>query len=166
LTGPGAADTDAEVSVLARLRDLGRTPQLRLRRELRAAYLETLRVARQLREHAGRMPYPAMATEVERLAAEADGHVAELAAALRGLGGDADRDVAAVPREGRNAWARLTTDLADLQSLHRHYTEMALHYDVDFPDVAGTLDRLARVTVRMEQRVRALIARADPHAQN
>ena len=112
------------------------------------------------------MPYPASATELGRLAAEADGHVAELAGELRGLGGDADRDAAATPRAGRNAWARLTADLGDLQSLHRRYTELALRYDVDFPDTASVLDRLARATARMAERVRALIARADPHAEN
>ncbi len=129
-------------------------------------YLEALRVARQLRAHAECMPYPALTAEVGRLAAEADGHVAELAGELRRLAGDADRDVAATPRAGRNAWARLTADLADLQSLHRRYTELALRYDVDFPDTATSLDRLARETARMEQRLRALTSRADPHAEN
>jgi hypothetical protein len=166
LTGSQAVDSDAEMSVLARLRALGTRPRDRLRRELRGTYLETLRVARQLRAHADHVPYPALTDDLHRLADQADRHAAALAEELRAVAGDTDRHAGTALHGGHNHWARLAADLGDLEALHRRYTELALRWDVEFPAAAVTLTELQRGTARMKVAVRALIARSDPHADN
>ena len=154
------------MSVLTRLRELATPPHARLRRDLRGVYLETLRLARQLRAHADHVPYPALTGELQRLAAESDRQAAALATTLREAGGDVDRHAGGALHGGRNHWDRLRTDLHDLQVLHRLSTELALRYDADGPDAADRLSDVARSAAGMERAVRALIARADPHAAN
>lgn len=166
MTGSEAIGSDAEMSVLARLRALGSKPRDRLRGELRGVYLETLRVARQLRAHADHVPYPPLTDELQRLADQADRHAAALAEELRGIAGDTDRHAGIALHGGHNHWARLAADLADLEALHRRYTELAFRWDVEFPTTAMTLTELQRGTARMEAAVRALVARSDPHADN
>jgi len=152
--------------VLTRLRELATPPHTRLRRDLRAAYLETLRIARQLRAHAEQVPYAALVGELQTLADRSDRQAATLAAALRAAGGDTDRHAGEAVHGGRNHWARLSADLHDLQALHRRTTELALRYDADAPETADRLSDVARTAAGMERVVRALIARADPHAAN
>jgi hypothetical protein len=152
------------MGVLARLRDRVGGSRARFGRELRAAYLDARRVATQLRRHGTRVPYPALSQDFRRLAEAADGHVALLADEIRAVAGNTDPADPIAPREGRNHWERLTVDLADLETLQRRYTELALHWDVEHPASAVTFDRLARATAAMSRDVRTMLARSDPHA--
>jgi hypothetical protein len=152
------------MTLLARLRERTGTQRTRFRRELRAVYLDVRRVATQLRDHATHVPYPGLAIELRRLAEQADGQAALLAAELRALAGNPDPSDLVAPRGGRNHWERMTIDLAGLEALHRHATELALRWDLDFPSQAATLARLGRMTAGMAAAVRTIVARSDPHA--
>jgi hypothetical protein len=152
--------------MLARLRERSGGSRARLGRELRAAYLDARRVARQLREHGTRVPYAGLTADFVRLADQADGHAALLGNELRAVAGNTDPSDAVLPRDGRSHWERLTRDLTDLESLQRRYTELALQWDVEFPATATTCERLARATAAMSREVRSMVARSDPHAAN
>ncbi len=154
------------MGVFARLQERSGGPRVRLARELRAAYLDTRRLAIQLRRHAAQVPYPVLGPTLTRLAEQADDQAASLADELRAVAGNTDPADALAPRDGRSHWERLTFDLADLEGLHRRYTEIALHWDVDFPNTVVTIDRLARTTAAMAAAVRAMAARSDAHAAN
>lgn len=164
LTGSGAADTSRLMGVLDRLRARAGGPRARFGRELRAAYLDARRLATQLRDHAGKVPYAPPGHELRRLAEEADRHAAALAAELHAIAGNVDPADPVAPRVGRNHWERLTIDVADLEALQRRYTELALHWDVDFPASVATFDGLARATAAMTRDVRTMLIRSDPHA--
>jgi len=152
------------MGLLAHLRERTGSPRARFRRELRAVYLDARRVATQLRDHALRVPYPALGTELRRLADQADGQAAILADELRALAGNPDPSDPVAPRIGHNHWERLTIDLADLESLQRRHTELALRWDLDFPASAATLVGLKRTTATMAAVIRTMLARSDPHA--
>lgn len=152
------------MGVLERLRARAGGPRARFGREVRAAYLDARRLATQLRDHGGNVPYPALGHELRRLAEEADRHAAALATELRAIAGNVDPADPIAPRVGRNHWERLTIDLADLEALQRRYTELALRFDVDFPASIPTFDALARAAAVMIRDVRTMLIRSDPHA--
>lgn len=154
------------MGVLDRLRELSVAPRQRLSRELREVYRDERQLGRQLRTHAARAPYPAVGTELLRLADQADASAATLAHALRDLMGGADPHVPDAPPAGRNLWERLNRDLHDAESLLRRYTELSLRWDADFPAIAATFDRLARTASATLGTLRSLAARSDPHAVN
>jgi hypothetical protein len=152
------------MSLMARLRERTGGPRTRFGRALRAVYLDVRRVAAHLRDHAAHVPYPGLGVELRRLAEQADGQAALLAGELRAIAGNPDPSDPVVPRGGRNHWERMTIDLAALEALQRHATELALRWDVDFPDSAATLARLGHVIGAMASAVRTMVARSDPHA--
>jgi len=154
------------MGVLARLQERSGSPRVRLARALRGAYLDTRRLAIQLRRHAERVPYPGLGPQLTRLAEHADGQAALLVDELRALAGNTNQADTLTPRAGRNHWERLTFDLADLSALHRRYAEIALQWDVAFPATVATVDQLARTTGAMIAAIRAMVARSDPHADN
>jgi len=150
--------------MLAQLRERTGGARVRLGRELRAVYLDERRVANQLRRHGAQVPYPALTEEFQRLADQADHHAARLANELRLVAGNTDPSDATPSHDGRNHWERLTVDLADLESLQHRYTDLAVHWGLDFPAVAATLGELAHETAAMAREVRNMLARSDPHA--
>ncbi|MEO6026217.1 MAG: hypothetical protein ABIR79_05060 [Candidatus Binatia bacterium] len=154
------------MGVLARLQERSGGPRVRLARALRGAYLDTRRLAIQLRRHAEHVPYPGLGPKLTRLAEQADGQAALLVHELRALAGNTDQADPLTPRDGRNHWERLTFDLADLEALHRRYAEIALQWDLVFPATVATVDQLARSTATMIGTIRAMVARSDPHADN
>jgi hypothetical protein len=154
------------MGLLGRLQERAGGPRVRLGRELRAAYLDARRLGLQLRRHSAHVPYAALGPELTRLAEQAEEHAAVLASELRAVAANTDTADAVQPRNGRNHWERLTIDLADLERLHRRYTELALHWDVEFPSTVATVDRLARATAAMTSTMRSMLARSDPHAEN
>jgi hypothetical protein len=154
------------MGLLARLQERSGGPRVRLGRELRGAYLDARRLGLQLRRHGAQAPYPTLGRELARLAAQAEEQAAVLANELRAVAANTDPADAAEPRGGRNHWQRLSYDLADLDRLHRRYTEIALHWDVEFPDTVAAIDGLARTTAAMTSSVRSMLARSDPHADD
>lgn len=154
------------MGVLARWQERSGGPRVRLGRALRAAYLDARRLAAQLRRHAAHAPYPALGPELARLAEQADGQAALLAAELRALAGNTDQADGTAPRDGRSHWERLTFDLADLETLHRRYAEIVRQWDIAFPATIVTVERLDRSTAAMITAIRAMVARSDPHADN
>ena len=152
------------MGVLARLQERSGGPRIRLARALRGAYLDTRRLAIQLRRHAEHVPYPGLGPKLTGLAEQAEGQTALLGHEIRNLAGNTDQADTAIPRDGRSHWERLTFDLADLEALHRRYVEIALQWDVAFPAAVATVEQLARSTATMIGTVRAMVARSDPHA--
>jgi hypothetical protein len=136
----------------------------RFARELRTAFLDARRIATQLRAHAGRAPYAHPGLVLRQLAEQAEAQVAALAGALRDVAGNIDPADHLSPRDGRNHWERLSLDLTDLETLKRRYVEIALRWDVDFPDTAEELRRFGRTIAAMSRTVRDMLARSDPHA--
>jgi hypothetical protein len=154
------------MGVLARLRERTGGPRVRLARALRGAYLDTRRLAIQLRRQAAQVPYPDLGPRLTRLAEQCEEQAALLAQEIRSLAGNTDQADSSPARTGRNHWERLTFDLADLEALHRRYTEIALQWDVAFPVTVATVEQLARSTATMIGAIRAMVARSDPHADN
>jgi len=152
------------MGMLARIRDYAAGPKARFARELGAIYREELRLGRQLRLHAERVPYPAHAGDLGRVAERGDARAAELAAVLRALIGEANPWEGGEPRAGRSHWERLTTDLADVDGLRRRYRDLITHWHAAQPETAAILERLAGDAGSTAAVLRALIARSDPHA--
>jgi hypothetical protein len=136
----------------------------RLLESLAATYGDELRLGRQLRLHAERVPYPSLAASLLALADRADMHAAALREEIARLGGGTDALPVATPRGGRNHWERLATDLEDLQAMGKRYLELAQRWDGDFPETAALLGRLARENAGMRRAVQEMIALSDPHA--
>ena len=151
------------MGLLARVRDFVGGPSRRLAGDLTAAYLEELRLARQLRLHAERVPYPNLAAPLLGLADRQERHAALLRERVGGLGGNVGADGVGVPREGRNYWERLTFDLADLRALSQRYLELTHYWDVD-AESAALCARLAHEDGEACHLIGDLIARSDPHA--
>ena len=136
----------------------------RLAVELAAACLEEQRLARQLRAHAERVPYPNLAATLSQLAEKQDAHAALVRARVVALGGAVAADAPGEPRDGRNYWERLTVDLADLRAQSQRYLELAHRCDVDDVESAALCTRLAHEDGDACRVVSELIARSDPHA--
>lgn len=149
-----------------RVRGLAGGPARRLAGDLANAYLEELRLARQLRLHAERVPYPNLAATLLGLAEVQDKHAALLRERVTQLGDTVDAGAAGAPRDGRNYWERLTFDLADLRARSKRYLELALHWDVDDAESAALCTRLAHEDAAAGRVIDDLIARSDPHAQD
>ena len=147
-----------------RVRALTAPPSRRVVAELGSVYGEELRLARQFRAHAERVPYPTLAANLLGLADREDAHAAEIRSLIVELGGTADPSGTGEPRGGRNYWERLTFDLEDLRAKARRHIELAQHWDTTYPDVAALLVRLARDEAEMSRTIGDMIARSDPHA--
>ena len=146
------------------MRELAGGPRRRILEDLHHAYLEELRLARQLRLHAERVPYLPQARTLEDLAAQEDVHGASLEGEIRRLGGLPDLAGLGEPRGGRNHWERLSLDLAAIQAHGKRFIELAQRWDIDHPETATLLMRLAHEEGALARVVGELLARSDPHA--
>ena len=136
----------------------------RLLAALVQAHRDESRLAEQLRSHAALVPYPADGDHLRGLAERAQARAAAVADELARHRAAIQNGDARLPRGGRNYWQRLTVDLEDLQALGKRYRELALHWDIDYPETAALFDRLAHDSHAMTRVVTGLIARSDPHA--
>ena len=154
------------MGVWTHVRELASGPRRRILGALAAAYNGELQVARQLRLHAERVPYPNLAARLLALADQADAHAVLLRERATTLGGVVDTDGVGTPRGGHNYWERLTFDLQDLRAQSKRYLELAQHWDIEDAETAALFARLAHEDGAMCRVVGDLIARSDPHAQD
>ena len=130
-------------------------------------YVEAARQARQLARHAEMAPQAYSTQGLSELAAGEDRHVETLRQALRA----ADVAVPTVPTEpppmgALNHWARLVQDLEAHRASVRRLRELAVHFAESQPTSAALFDELCHEESLHCERLRELIARADPQALN
>jgi hypothetical protein len=152
------------MGLLTQMRRMAAGPRARLIEDLTTSYQGELKLAEQLRAHAGSVPYPTLAGSVHELADSREASATKLRGEIEQLGGSLRPAAPTSPRNGRNYWERLTFDLDDLRVMSRRYVELAQHWDIEYPDAAALFSQLARASGLSGQRVRDLIARSDSHA--
>lgn len=131
--------------------------------DLLTDYQEEVRLARQIRDHAEKAPYPSMGEALKSVAAEHERHAQLLQEKIFSLGGQAGEGVGEV-RGGKNSWARLNQDLQDCKVLEKRYIEQAIRWDPERPDVVELFRTLEEETARQCALLRDLALRSDPHA--
>lgn len=121
------------------------------------------REAVRLRKHADLAPNEAAASELDRMATDQTA-VAERLGEAVGLAPTAAAEAA--PPTDLNHWGRLVHDLETLRSQRDRLFDAAKEVDADDPALAEVLDGLSRKIEAQLERLRALIARADPQSLN
>ncbi len=128
--------------------------------DLSAGYLAELEAAANLRAHAEQAPYPQAADALRHLAAAEDEHARRFREQIVALGGSVP---AATPEihAGSNHWDRMAADFHHADRKRRRYLEQGIHWDIDYPEVAEFLSRLAREENATRKRLEELVVRAD-----
>lgn len=132
---------------------------------LNECYVEAVRQARQLARHAEIAPQHYSTQSLTELARSEERHVETLRQALRAV----DTAVPAVPDDSPPAgalshWARLVQDLEAHRASVRRLRELAVHFAESQPTAAALFDELCHDEALHCERLRELIARADPQA--
>ena len=132
---------------------------------LRQCYEECATRAAQLSRHAAMAPQ-AQSTEGLAELANAEAKQAErLRAALRAAGEAVAPPAATpLPHGALNHWARLVQDLEAHRASTLRLRELAVHFAETLPETAALFDDLCREEHVHCERLRGLIARADPQA--
>lgn len=118
-----------------------------------------------LQQHAEMSPQEYSRTGLQALAEAARTQVDSLRNALRERGLRVPPEPPALAAGGTvNHWARLVLDLERHRSSSRRLRELAVQFADSHPSVASFLDQLCQQDLRTCERLRALIARADPQA--
>jgi hypothetical protein len=131
-------------------------------REIHADAVESMLL---LRQHANMAPQDYSRDGLERLAAAAREQVDSLRACLRERGlpvpPEPSAPTIAIPT---SHWARLVQDLERHRASSRRLRELAAHFADSHPSVAAFLNQLCQQNLHACERLRTLIARADPQA--
>ena len=131
--------------------------------ELTALYREEVRLAQQLRAHADHAPHHAGSQLLRTAAEEQDRLVGLLRDAMVARGGQENDETGPI-KGGKNHWTRVVHDLEDNTALLKRYTEQAIYWDPDLPDVVTVLRTLEHGKNRINAFLRDAALRADPHA--
>lgn len=128
-------------------------------------YADCVARARQLARHAEMAPQPHAVEGLRELAAAEHKQAERLREALR-VSGVVPPTVsdAALPPGALNHWARLVQDLEDHRGSAKQLRELTMQFAETLPDTAALLDELCREEQVHCERLRGLIARADPQA--
>jgi hypothetical protein len=134
---------------------------------LTQCYRECTQRARRLARHAESAPHEFSASALRELAAAEAAQADRLQDALRAAGAAVPTvpDPSALPG-ALNLWGRLVQDLEAHRDSTRRYRELAVHFAESLPATAGLFDDLSREDALHGERLRGLIARADPQALN
>jgi hypothetical protein len=135
----------------------------RLLPELLASYREEFRLAQQIREHANSAPHQSGAEKLRAIAEEQDRVVQLLRDKLVALNGEMQNSIGPI-KGGKNYWARVGHDLEDSQALRQYYNERAIYWEPDFPEFVMLYRTLEREKSRINNLLRDITVRADPHA--
>ena len=132
---------------------------------LTQCYVECLQRVRRLAQHAELAPHEYSAEALKELAAAEEAQAGRLRDALR----DAGAEVQSVPNPSPlpgalNLWGRLVQDLEAHRASARRLRELAVHFAESLPLTATLFDELCREESIHCERLRTLIARADPQA--
>lgn len=132
---------------------------------LRRGYVDCVTRARQLRRHAEMAPQAHGVEGLTELAAAEEAQAERLREALRAAGQALPTVPAAAPPSGAlNHWGRLVRDLEAHRASARRLRELAVQFAETLPDTAALFDDLCREEQVHCERLRGLIARADPQA--
>jgi hypothetical protein len=134
---------------------------------LTQCYIDCVQRARQLSGHAEMAP-PGFGTDgLKELAAAEAQQAEQLRNALQVAGVTPPTvTVDDLPPGAPNHWARLVQDLQLHRSSTRRLRELAVHFAESLPATAALFDQLCRDEGTHAERLRTLIARADPQALN
>ena len=128
-------------------------------------YVECVRRAAQLAQHAEMAPQPHSAEGLRALASAEEAQVARLRDALRTIGAIVpDVSIAPLPTGALNHWGRLIQDLEAHRASARRLRELAIRFADSLPSTAKLFDELCNEESIHCERLRSLIARADPQA--
>jgi hypothetical protein len=132
---------------------------------LRQCYEDCGARAAQLSRHADMAPQAQGAEGLARLAAAETQQAERLREALRAAGEAVTAPApVGLPPGALNHWARLVQDLEAHRSSTRRLRELAVHFAETLPETAALFDDLCREEHVHCERLRGLIARADPQA--
>lgn len=135
------------------------------RDELRTCYVGCIGRAAQLRRHADMAPQAYSIEGLQQLAAEEEQQAERLRNALRADGQMVPTiSSQPLPPGALNHWSRLVQDLEAHRQSARRLRELAIHFAEAMPSTATLFDDLCREEMVHCERLRALIARADPQA--
>jgi hypothetical protein len=132
---------------------------------LQECYVGCVQRARQLSRHTDMAPQEYAAEGLRELTAAEEKQAERLRDALRA----ADAALPTPPTEplpagALNHWARLVQDLEAHRTSARRLRELAVHFAESLPSTAHLFDELCREEADHCERLRTLIARADPQA--
>ena len=136
-----------------------------IRDGLAADYSSELRLAQQLRAHAGEAPYAQAAERLRRLAELVDSQVRRLQTAIAERGA-AIPAVHGTPQMGRNHWTRLVVDLDEVRAAGQRYLEQAIRWEDSDAPLGELLRALECEEQHHRQWLQDLVAKSDPHAIN
>lgn len=132
---------------------------------LRQCYEECVARAAQLSRHAEMAPQAQGTEGLAELAAAEAKQAERLRDALRAAGETVTTAaLAQLPPGALNHWARLVQDLEAHRASTQRLRELAVHFAETLPETAVLLDDLCREEHVHCERLRGLIARADPQA--
>jgi len=135
----------------------------RLLPELLVSYREECRLAQQIREHANSAPHQSGTQKLRAIAEEQDRVVQLLRDKLVTLNGEMQDSIGPI-KEGKNYWSRVGHDLEDSQALRQRYNEQAIYWEPDFPEIVALYRTLEYEKSRINNLLRDVAIRADPHA--
>jgi rubrerythrin len=128
--------------------------------DLGAGYLDEVEAAANLRAHAEQAPYPQAADALRRLAATEDDHARRFGEQIAALGGSVPPATPEI-HGGLNHWDRMAADFQRADRKRRRYIEQAIHWDVEYPEVAEFLSRIAIEETANRKAIEELVVRAD-----
>jgi len=132
---------------------------------LAECYTGCVQRARQLSRHAERAPQDYGATGLHELATAEERQASRVRDALQAAGAVVPGAAAVdIPSHALNHWARLVQDLEAHRLSARRLRELAVHFAETLPSTAALFDELCREENDHCERLRTLIARADPQA--
>ena len=132
---------------------------------LTQCYVACAQRARRLARHAEFAPHEYSAEALKELAAAEDTQARRLRDALHAADAALPSLPDAPPLTGAlNLWGRLVQDLEAHRASARRLRELAVHFADSLPSTAALFDELCREDSIHCERLRTLIARADPQA--
>jgi len=132
---------------------------------LSQSYVECTQRARRLLSHAELAPHEFSAQALKELAAADDAQAARLRDALRAAEAEVPTVADPAPLPGAlNLWGRLVQDLEAHRTATQRLRELAGHFAESLPTTATLFDELRHEESMHAERLRSLIARADPQA--
>lgn len=134
---------------------------------LTTCYIECTQRAQRLARHAELAPNEFSAAALKELAGAEEAQAARLRGALLAAEAPVPSVPGAPPLPGAlNLWGRLVQDLEAHRLSARRLRELAVHFAESLPTTAALFDELCGEESIHCERLRGLIARADPQALN
>ncbi|MBI4524016.1 MAG: hypothetical protein HY695_09425 [Deltaproteobacteria bacterium] len=142
----------------------GRSRNADLADILRDDYVNLLRLADQVDDHAGKAPYPSVAARLREISAENRRTAAALKEKFPAVAGPGAEGTELPLKTGTNHWERMVHDLEDTKTLETRLFVQAVRLAEEAPEISGLLRDIASIQAHNKEIFIDLIARADPQA--